>query len=142
IASLLITVGFMVQDVVADALSVEVAETDEEIGQIQTFGRMATLAGGISVGYLSGWLAEVIGTRATFGVAALLPLLVALSVPLARPGQARARLGSTAPSGDGGPLGGGKARMVMLGGLGYASFRVGLEGPGGPFYQEVRPAAP
>src|SRR3989441_3829897 len=60
VASLLITVGFMVQDVVADALSVEVAETDEEIGQIQTLGRMATLAGGISVGYLSGWLADSI----------------------------------------------------------------------------------
>jgi hypothetical protein len=135
IASLLITVGFMVQDVVADALSVEVAETDEEIGQIQTLGRMATLAGGISVGYLSGWLAEVIGTRATFGVAAFLPLLVALSIPLARPGRARAR--STATSGDGGPLGGGKARMVMLVGLGYALFGVVLEVLDVPFNQEI-----
>ena len=52
-AMLLITVGFMVQDVVADALSVQVAETEEEIGQIQTLGRMALLAGGISVGYLA-----------------------------------------------------------------------------------------
>src|SRR5918996_2727281 len=42
-ASLLITVGFMMQDVVADALSVEGAETDEEIGQIQTPGRVALL---------------------------------------------------------------------------------------------------
>ena len=53
-AMVLIAVGFMVQDVVADALSVEVAETDEEVEQIQTLGRMALLAGTISVGYLSG----------------------------------------------------------------------------------------
>jgi Na+/melibiose symporter-like transporter len=33
--SVLIAVGFMVQDVVADALSVEIAESDEEIGQIR-----------------------------------------------------------------------------------------------------------
>ena len=45
-AALLVTIGYMVQDVVADALSVEIARNDEEIGQIQTLGRMATLAGG------------------------------------------------------------------------------------------------
>ena len=137
IAALLITIGFMVQDVVADALSVEVAKTDEEIGQIQTLGRMATLAGGISVGYLSGWLAETIGTRATFGVAALLPALVVLSVPFARPGRGAARVTATAAPGDGGPLGGGKARMVMLVGLGYAAFGVILEMLDVPFNQEI-----
>ncbi|HXH82424.1 MAG TPA: hypothetical protein VNN07_05785, partial [Candidatus Tectomicrobia bacterium] len=47
VASLLYTVGFMVQDVVADALSVEIAESDEELGQIQTLGRMALLVGTI-----------------------------------------------------------------------------------------------
>src|SRR5262245_64108944 len=91
IASLAITVGFMIQDVVADALSVEVAQTDEEIGQIQTLGRMATLAGGISVGYLSGWLADTIGSRSTFGVAVLLPVVVALSIPLGRRDKAAPR---------------------------------------------------
>src|SRR3989338_1058565 len=69
-AMVFITVGFMVQDVVADALSVQVAETEEEIGQIQTLGRMALLTGGISVGYLSGWLAAHIGPRATLAAAA------------------------------------------------------------------------
>jgi MFS family permease len=137
VAALLITVGFMVQDVVADALSVEVAETDEEIGQIQTLGRMATLAGGISVGYLSGWLAESIGTRATFGVAALLPIVVALSVPFARPGRTATRITPAANSRDAGPLGGGKARLVMLVGLGYAAFGVALEVFDVPFNQEI-----
>ena len=60
-----IAVGFMVQDVIADALSVEVALDDEELGQIQTLGRMAVLLGGISVGYLSGVLAAETGTSLT-----------------------------------------------------------------------------
>lgn len=88
LASLLVTVGFMIQDVVADALSVEVAENDEELGQIQALGRMALLAGGISVSYLGGVLASRIGARAVFAIAAALPLIVAASVlllPRARP---------------------------------------------------------
>ena len=44
-------------------------QDDEEIGQIQTLGRMAILLGGISVGYLSGVLAGAIGPRNTFAVA-------------------------------------------------------------------------
>src|SRR3989441_6162385 len=97
---------------------------------------MATLGGGISVGYLSGWLAETIGTRATFGVAALLPVLVVLSVPFARPGRGAARVTATAAPGNGGPLGGGKARMGMLVGLGYAALGGILEMLDGPFHHE------
>src|SRR3990170_4446272 len=112
LAMLAVTVGFMVQDVVADALSVQVAETDAEMGQIQTLGRMALLAGSISVGYLSGWLAARIGPRATFGVATALPLLVAATVPLIRI-AARA---AAAPPATAGPLADGKARLVLRGG--------------------------
>lgn len=83
--SVLIAVGFMIQDVVADALSVEVAESDEELGQIQTLGRMALLTGTISVGYLSGVLASWIGVRGTFAAAMILPLLVLASLPFVRP---------------------------------------------------------
>ncbi len=133
VASLCITVGFMVQDVVADALSVEVAETDEEIGQIQTLGRMAVLAGGISVGYLSGWLAGAIGSRATFGIASILPLLVAATVPLTRHTARR-----PAPAGQvASPLAGGKARLVLLVGLAYAAFGIGLEAFAVPMAQEI-----
>jgi MFS family permease len=133
LASLLITVGYMVQDVVADALSVEVARTEEEIGQIQTLGRMAVLAGGISVGYLSGWLAATVGTRATFAVGAVLPLLVAASVPLTRYARARPRPASL----DDGPLGAGRARLVLLVGLAYAAFGAALEVLGVPFNEEI-----
>jgi hypothetical protein len=134
-AMVLITVGFMVQDVVADALSVQVAETDEEMGQIQTLGRMAVLGGGISVGYLSGWLAGHIGARATFGVAMVLPLLVAASVPLIR--LSPRALAAPPPEREGGPLGGGKARLVMGTGLAYGAFGVLVELLDVPFGQEL-----
>jgi MFS family permease len=129
-AFLLVTVGFMVQDVVADALSVEVAETDEEIGQIQTLGRMALLAGGISVGYLSGWLAGTIGPRPTFALATGLPLLVALGLVFARRERPR-------PVADRGPLAGHRANVVLLVGLGYAAFGAALQHFNTPFAQET-----
>jgi MFS family permease len=144
VASVLIAVGFMIQDVIADALSVEVAQSDEELGQIQTLGRMALLLGGISVGYLSGVLAGTLGARATFAVGGILPVLVAASVPLVRRAPRRPRLGpeskAVTPADDGkgrSPLGGGRARFVLLIGLGYAALGVALQGLGVPFAQEA-----
>ena len=122
LAMLLVAVGFMVQDVVADALSVEVAKSEEEIGQVQALGRMALLAGSISVGYLGGWLAGRIGARGVFGVATILPLIVAAGAFLV-PRRSRARPASA----DNGPLGGGKAHLVMAVGLGYATLGILLE---------------
>src|SRR5438270_4403427 len=81
-AMLLVTIGYMVQDVVADALSVEIARTDEEIGQIQTLGRMATLVGGIAVGLPSGWLVAALGPRGFFTCGLAVPTLLALAAPL------------------------------------------------------------
>ena len=131
-ASVLITVGFMIQDVVADALSVEVARTDEEMGQIQTLGRMVLLAGGISVGYLSGFLAQSLGPRGTFACAMVLPILVAASVAfIPRDSAPRA----VRP--DAGPFGGGKARLVLLVGLGYAAFGVALQVADVPYAEEI-----
>lgn len=136
IAAILITSGFMIQDVIADALSVELADTDEEIGQIQTLGRMALLAGMISVGYLSGVLAGAIGPRNVYALAGLLPLLVVASIPFSRRSRRAAQAAATGapprlrnPPGQPGPtpLGGGNARLVVLLGLGYAALGVTLE---------------
>jgi MFS family permease len=132
-AMVLVAAGFMVQDVVADALSVEVAADDEEIGQIQTLGRMAVLGGGISVGYLGGWLAGTLGPRGTFALAAVLPLAVIATVPLIRRG---ARAPARGP-GAADPLGGGKARLVLAVGLGYAALGVALEAAGAPWSREI-----
>src|SRR5256714_55537 len=133
-AMLLVTIGYMIQDVVADALSVEIARNDEEIGQIQTLGRMATLAGGIAVGLPSGWLVAALGSRGVFTCAMALPILVTLSVAFlprwrdAPPAAARAATGV---------LGGGRARLVLLVGLGYAALGVGLEMSGIAWAQEI-----
>jgi BT1 family len=131
VAVVLVAVGFMIQDVVADALSVEVAQTDEEIGHIQTLGRIALLVGTISVGYASGVLTGLLGPRRVFALAALLPVIVMAAALFVRP-SARAPLVR-----DDGPLGGGRARMVLVGGLAYAAFSVGLEALAVPFAQEI-----
>ena len=131
-ATILVTVGLMIQDVVADALSVEVAQSDEEMGQIQTLGRMVLLAGGIGVGYLSGFLAGSIGPRATFASAMILPVIVAATVPLI-PRSTRTR---PVPADDG-PFGGGKARLVLLVGLGYAALGVALQLAEVPYAEEI-----
>lgn len=132
-ALVIVTVGFMVQDVVADALTVELARTDEEVKQIQALGRMALLAGTIAVGYLSGWLAAVLGPRPVFAAALVLPLLVlaaAWLIPRETPRPA-------APGEAANPLGAGKARLVIAVGLGYAALGVGLETLSVPFAQEI-----
>lgn len=140
VAALLVAVGFMIQDVVADALSVEIAETEEELAQIQTLGRMALLLGSISVGYLSGWLAGTIGTRATFAVATLLPLLVTISVPLIPSRRVRDPApgsGDSPAVPDTGPLSGGRARTVLIVGIAYAALGALLEVLRVPFAQET-----
>jgi MFS family permease len=120
LAMLLVTVGFMIQDVVADALSVEVADNEKEIGQIQTLGRVALLAGGISVGYLGGWLAGVIGTRGVFAVSMVLPALVAASTVLVRESRAAKQPAQQS-------LAGASPRLVILIGMSYAALGAGLE---------------
>ena len=132
-AMVIIAVGFMVQDVVADALSVELATTEEEVKQIQTLGRMALLAGTISVGYLSGWLAGALGPRPVFAIALLLPALVMAAAWLIPPETLR--VGT--PGEEANPLGAGKSRLVVLVGLGYAALGVALEALSVPFGQEI-----
>lgn len=131
VAMLLVTTGFMIQDVVADALSVELAQDDEEVGQIQTFGRIATLGGGISVGYLSGVLTEWIGPRGVCTLAMGLPLTVMIAAWFIRPQRQLA----TAP--ETGPLSGNNAWFVMAVGLTYAALGIGLEWSGVAWAQEI-----
>jgi MFS family permease len=131
LASVLIAAGFMVQDCVADALSVEVARNEAELADLQALGRMALLTGAISVGYFGGWLADVVGARVTFAAAGLLPLLVVATLPFAR--ERRLPPGEDA----GNPLGGGNARIVLFGGLAYAAFSTVLQAMGIPLTEEI-----
>jgi MFS family permease len=132
-AMVVIAVGFMVQDVVADALSVEVARSEEEMKQVQALGRMALLVGTIAVGYLSGWLAGAVGARTVFAIALILPLLVVIAAWLIP----REHASRPAPDDPANPLGAGNSRLVVLGGLGYAALGVVLEALSVPFGQEI-----
>ncbi|HET7875101.1 MAG TPA: hypothetical protein VFN71_06205, partial [Methylomirabilota bacterium] len=136
----IIAVGFMIQDVVADALSVEVADTDEEVAQVQTLGRMALLGGAILAGgYVGGWLAGAIKPRGVFAVAMVLPALVIVGACFVRSG-ARGRASEAAAihvEDAQGPLGSGKAHLVLGVGLGYAALAVALEVLLVPFAQEL-----
>jgi MFS family permease len=131
VAMLLVTVGFMVQDVVADALSVEVARNEEELGQIQALGRMALLLGSISVAYLGGWLAGTIGARGVFAVSMILPAIVAGSAALVRERPREQR-----PATDQ-PLGGASPKLAIGVGLSYAALGILLESFQAPLAQEV-----
>jgi MFS family permease len=146
LAMVAVAVGFMIQDVVADALSVEIAESGQEIGQIQALGRMALLVGGISVGYLSGVLAARVGPGGVFALAMALPALVLLSALFVRPGPRKPVPASRAETREAqerdetrgaGPLAGGKARLVMVVGLSYAALGVLLETLDVPLAQEI-----
>jgi hypothetical protein len=131
VAMLLVAFGFMVQDAVADALSVEVAESDDEVAQVQALGRMAFLAGMISVGYLGGVLAERLGPRGVMAVALALPLTVVTLTLFFRPGR-REREPASA-----GPLAGRNAGLVIAVGLGYALFGIVLQVLAVPYAEEI-----
>jgi len=130
-ATVIIAVGFMVQDVVADALSVEIAESDEDVAQIQTLGRMALLTGTISVGYLGGVLTDWIGPRGVCAVTAALPVLVAVAALFVRIKRA-----VESPPTEG-PLAGHNASIIMLVGFAYAAVSVALEVFAVPYGQEI-----
>jgi hypothetical protein len=121
LATLVVTVGFMIQDVVADALSVEVAENDAQLGQIQALGRMALLVGGISVSYLGGWLAGRIGPRGVFAIAMILPLIVTASLAfIPRDITARTAQKDATPAAH-------RPLLIMMVGLAYALLGVILQ---------------
>jgi hypothetical protein len=130
LATVCVATGFMIQDVIADALSVQVAETEEEVAQVQTLGRMALLAGMIPVGYLGGVLAGRIGPRGVMWIALALPALVALCALLFR-GERQ-----PAPA-ESGRLGGASPALVIGVGLGYALLGVGLNLLAVPGAQEI-----
>ena len=132
VASVLVATGFMIQDVIADALSAQVAETEEEVAQVQTLGRMALLAGMIPVGYLGGVLAARLGPRGVMSVALLFPALVAFSALQLRGGREPA-----APTEHVEHLGAASPGLVIGLGVAYALFGVTLQMLAVPRAQEI-----
>ncbi len=78
-AQLLIVIGIVLQDVIADAMTTEVverlrpdgsprpeAEVQRELGLVQVLGRLALWSGILSVAGLSGWLAQIYSYETVF----------------------------------------------------------------------------
>lgn len=134
-AQLLIVVGVVLQDVIADAMTTEVvervradgtpkpeAEIQRELGLVQVLGRLALWSGILSVAGLSGWLAQVYSYETVF--------LLGLAVPATSlTGAMLVRLDATASK----PI----DWRILGGGLlfGAAVLAIGLGGV--PFGQEI-----
>ena len=134
-AQLLIVIGIVLQDVIADAMTTEVvdrvradgsprpeAEVQRELGLVQVLGRLALWSGILSVAGLSGWLAQIYSYETVF--------LFGLAVPATSlTGAMLVRLDGTAPK----PI----DWRILCGGLlfGAAVLAIGLGGV--PFGQEL-----
>lgn len=95
ISVLLGPVGFVLQDVVADAMTVEAVPTHREDGTpfpepilqhmhvtMQTLGRMAAVGGGAMVAGVGGWLAKVFSYATMYWISLLIPVISVLGVLL------------------------------------------------------------
>lgn len=94
-ATLLAPVGFTIQDVVADAMTVEAVPTHDAAGKaipedelkrmhitMQTLGRIAIIGGIALVAGVGGWLATVLSYEVMYKAALVIPLISVLGVTL------------------------------------------------------------
>ena len=97
IGSLLIVIGLVLQDVVADAMSTEVVprtnpdgsprpkeEIDHDLGMVQVLGRLALLLGLFAVAGLAGVLAQFLSYDKVFLVALIAPVISVSGAVLVR----------------------------------------------------------
>lgn len=97
LGAMLIVVGTVIQDVVADAMSTEVVsrvdaagnarpedEVRAELGMVQVLGRLALGIGILVVAGLSGWLAQFFARETVFLFGLVIPAISALGVLLIR----------------------------------------------------------
>jgi MFS family permease len=88
LGAMLIVIGTVIQDVVADAMSTEVVarrdaagneRPDEavraELGMVQVLGRLALSAGILAVAGLSGWLANFVDRQTVFLLGLVIPVI-------------------------------------------------------------------
>ncbi len=133
-AQLLIVIGIVLQDVIADAMTTEVvervrpdgtpkpeAEIQRELGLVQVLGRLALWSGILSVAGLSGWLAQLYSYETVF--------LLGLAVPATSlTGAMLVRLDATASKPiDWRILGGGLLFGAIVLAIGLGGLRFGQE---------------
>jgi hypothetical protein len=134
-ASLLVVLGIVLQDVVADAMSTEVvdrvddagaprdeADIDADLGMVQVLGRIAFMSGAFAVAGLGGWLADILGYEGMF--------LAALAVPaISITGSLLVRLDAAERKPP--------DRRILLGGLVFGAFTLAMGVATIPFAQEI-----
>ena len=134
LGALLLAIGTVIQDVVADAMSTEVVDRfdpagnnrlDEDVrvdlSMVQLLGRLAVSAGVLAVAGLSGWLASFISRQGVFLIALIIPFMTVLGVLLQGKETAQVR-----PI-DWRILGGGIGFGVLVGALGLSGMVLGQE---------------
>jgi MFS family permease len=134
LGAVLIVVGTVIQDVVADAMSTEVVsrtdatgapreegEVKAELGMVQVLGRLALSGGILAVAGLSGWLATVLSREAVFLFGLVVPALSLLSVVLVK------------ETGERRPL----DRRILAAGIGFGATVIALATGGVPYGQEI-----
>lgn len=97
LASVISTIGFVLQDVVADAMSTEVvdrtfpdgsprpaSEIDTELSQVQWLGRVSLMSAGVIVAGLGGWLAEIYSYETMFKLGFFIPIISIIGALLVR----------------------------------------------------------
>ncbi|MFO7478651.1 MAG: hypothetical protein R6X03_09950 [Methyloceanibacter sp.] len=133
-AQLMIVIGVVLQDVIADAMTTEVvdraypdgtprpkAEVERELGLVQVLGRLALWTGILSVAGLSGWLAQIFSYETIFLLGLVVP---AISVT----GALLVRLDGTAPKPiDWRILGGGLVFGAVVLAIGLGGLPMGQE---------------
>jgi hypothetical protein len=134
-AQLMIVIGVVLQDVIADAMTTEVvervrpdgslkpkAEVERELGLVQVLGRLALWSGILSVAGLSGWLAQIYSYETVF--------LLGLAIPaVSLTGAILVRLNGTAPK----PI----DWRILGGGLAFGAVVLAIGLGGLPFGQEL-----
>jgi hypothetical protein len=133
-AQLMIVIGIVLQDVIADAMTTEVvervrsdgtprpkADVDRELGLVQVLGRLALWSGILSVAGLSGWLAHILSYETVF--------LLGLAVPaISITGALLVRLDGAAPRPiDWRILGGGLVFGLTVVAIGLSGMPLGQE---------------
>jgi hypothetical protein len=132
--NMLIVLGTVIQDVVADAMSTEVVERVDaaglarpdadvraDLGMVQVLGRLAMSVGILVVAGLSGWLASILGRQTVFLMGLVIPTLSVIGVILIRTETTERR------AIDWRILGGGIAFGLVVSALGFGDFPAAQE---------------
>jgi BT1 family len=135
LGAMLMVIGVVIQDVVADAMSTEVVvrrdaagherpdgDVKAELGMVQVLGRLALSAGILAVAGLSGWLASMFSREEVFLMGLSVPVVSVIGVLLIRVETTERR-----------PL----DWRILGGGLAFGAAIVGLGLGSVPFGQEV-----